>query len=779
MALYQHHEVVPMDIDATDDNISLKMATASPDQLQKLCLEYVARNLTKFCCEYVSLEGDHTEPKLCLKSSEIKLHRDLAEQLLRTLSEARQLKDYTLSLFANQNLVSIRKACLRYATLTSRGLRALSGHQLTELDAAGVRNVNVNDIIGALGEWTRRNLRSLNVSNCTFMNNSKFCIVISLPQLRLLRHLNVSYTEFGNNLGLEWVAEGLTHLESLDISGTLVYNIAPLTRLKQLKSLSMFHTRVAEKDIPSTVAQLPELRHLDISQDMHPVPDSAHETGVNVLLNADDSVPNLISLDISGRDNIRDEALWHFVSRRPRLKFLGLTQTQGVVKDRQSTIEMCYEAYLSDERHVNFRPELKVSGYATESQVLEGLQRYTERPHYVHKLLCFLFNMTQFLEKPRPDIVKIILPQMRAHPRILGVQMAASACLYNLTKHQLGEGVHVSVLSTMVGLVLDAMETFYSQQQLQKNVLLTLCSDRILQDVNFDRYRASKMVMDCLFVFDDPSMTRMSVAICSILAAKISTVQTTLLGTKRNMQKLLQIVRQKADIRSVDITLKFTLSALWNLTDESPPTCTIFDNEGGLDLFIDILEIFPDESTLQTKVLGLINNIAEVKTLRDNLKREDFLKHCKRLLENDQIEVSYFAAGIVAHLLKDGEDTWASKPHLREEFQQSLHNSILKWKNPAGEMVAYRSFSPFFPLLKCYEIPEVQLWSVWAMQHVCTKNASRYCPMLVTQGGVDLLSEMVAQPHLHPDVHRVATGVLEVVRQNRIAVASPCEIKKK
>lgn len=57
--------------------------------------------------------------------------------------------------------------------------------------------------------------------------------------------------------------------------------------------------------------------------------------------------------------------------------------------------------------------------------------------------------------------------------------------------------------------------------------------------------------------------------------------------------------------------------------------------------------------------------------------------------------------------------------------------------------------------------------------------ASRYCPMLVTQGGVDLLSEMVAQPHLHPDVHRVATGVLEVVRQSRIAVASPCEIKRK
>ena len=339
----------------------MKMGTASPDPLQKLCLEYVARNLPKFCLEYVSLDSDHAEPKLYLKSSEVKLHRDLAEQLLRTLSEKRQLKDSTLSLFANQNLVSIRKACLRGATLSSRGLRALSGHQLVELDAAGVRNVNVNDIIGALGEWTRRNLRSLNVSNCTFMNNSKFCIVISLPQLRLLRHLNVSYTEFGNNLGLEWVAEGLQHLESLDISGTIVYNIGPLTKLTNLKSLSMFQTRVAEKDIPLTVSHLPELRHLDISQDLHPVQDNAHEAGINVLLNSDDMVPNLVSLDISGRDNILEDTLRHFVTSRPRLKFIGLTLTQGGAKDRQTQKEMCAECYLIEENHKLFRPELQVN----------------------------------------------------------------------------------------------------------------------------------------------------------------------------------------------------------------------------------------------------------------------------------------------------------------------------------------------------------------------------------------------------------------------------------
>lgn len=37
----------------------------------------------------------------------------------------------------------------------------------------------------------------------------------------------------------------------------------------------------------------------------------------------------------------------------------------------------------------------------------------------------------------------------------------------------------------------------------------------------FDRYRCAKLVMECLCQFNDPSMNRMSVAICSILAAKV------------------------------------------------------------------------------------------------------------------------------------------------------------------------------------------------------------------------------------------------------------------
>ena len=53
------------------------------------------------------------------------------------------------------------------------------------------------------------------------------------------------------------------------------------------------------------------------------------------------------------------------------------------------------------------------------------------------------------------------------------------------------------------------------------------CLSRVLNSPcvylqKFDRYHCARLVMECLCLFDDPSMNRMSVAICSILAAKVS-----------------------------------------------------------------------------------------------------------------------------------------------------------------------------------------------------------------------------------------------------------------
>lgn len=54
------------------------------------------------------------------------------------------------------------------------------------------------------------------------------------------------------------------------------------------------------------------------------------------------------------------------------------------------------------------------------------------------------------------------------------------------------------------------------------------------------------------------------------VAAKISTSETSQLGSNpRYMSKLLTIVCEKLSTQTVDVTMKFTLSALWNLTGKN------------------------------------------------------------------------------------------------------------------------------------------------------------------------------------------------------------------
>lgn len=62
-------------------------------------------------------------------------------------------------------------------------------------------------------------------------------------------------------------------------------------------------------------------------------------------------------------------------------------------------------------------------------------------------------------------------------------------------------------------------------------------------------------------------MWSMEINYIFVVAAKISTLETSHLGSQPlYMRKLLSLVRVKMETKSVDITMKFTLSALWNLT---------------------------------------------------------------------------------------------------------------------------------------------------------------------------------------------------------------------
>ncbi|XP_011312713.1 protein zyg-11 homolog B isoform X2 [Fopius arisanus] len=709
-----------------------------------------------------------TAPRLSFKDPDVFLPAEISEQLLANLCEKKVLSDLTITLF-DAKTTRLRHVKLKDASsLSTKGLKVLKQHKVIDLEVKGMK-ITINDLISCLSEWSLLNLRSLSVAKGSFIDCSRVCVFLALSKLRALQTLNVSGTEF-NKHGLEIVVEDLPSLETLDISCTRVDDITPLRKCKdRLKSLAMYNLKISGyANLKSVLLELNELRHLDISDERDSYTFEMFapiRSKITDVLRTVNCMPYLTSLDISGKDEIEVRDLKEFIKSHPYLEFLGLVHS-----------DVCYDDSLANPANKDYRPNLMVSGMATETQILEALRRYPHRPVYVQKCLYNLFRLTPYFNEARVDVIQLVLPGMRAHPDEFRVQMAATACLYNLTKGELAMRIHPNILKQIVDLTLVAMESYPNHYQLQKNTLLTLCSDRILQDVAFDKYRCAKLVMNCLSAFDDPSMNRMSVAICSILAAKISTVETSMLGAKpQYMSKLLSMVRSKIESKSVDITMRFTLSALWNLTDESAITCKVFLEEGGMDLFLDVLEGFQGESSVETKVLGLLNNIAEVAQLRQRLMRPRFMIMLSFLLDSEHIDVSYFAAGIAAHLLSDGIhawENWMAPPTIpnRQQLLEQLEKAVTKWQTPQGEMVAYRSFQPFFPLLRCNEANPVQLWAVWAIHHVCTKNPKRYCGMLVREGGADILrilEQNKSETEAQPNVRALCRSILETLALHR------------
>ena len=329
-------------------------------------------------------------------------------------------------------------------------------------------------------------------------------------------------------------------------------------------------------------------------------------------------------------------------------------------------------------------------------------------------------------------------------------------------------------------------------------------------------------------------MNRMAVAICSILAAKISTDETSTLGAKPvYMETLLQVVRsrvrgcqtpqpqqqqlhlemqgdeqmenqedheelqeegyeqdhgqgeeeheEEGEVQNQpnpgvepDIMLKFTLSALWNLTDESPSTCSMFLEKGGISLYLEVLKFYRGLPSVEMKILGLLNNIAEVPALRRRLMTWQFISCLRKLLASKSIDVSYFAAGIFAHLMSD-YDSWTefcyishfqSHRFYKEDIASQLSAVVLSWKTPENEMVAYRSFNPFLPLLRCNYFPEVQLWAVWAIHHVCSKNSGRYCEMLLQGETLELFKGVMKTAHenRHVPLIKYCQQTIQVLR---------------
>lgn len=315
--------------------------------------------------------------------------------------------------------------------------------------------------------------------------------MVRLTDLKNLRSLNVSYTEL-NQQTLRMICEDLAHLEKLDISGTLVQDLTPLLLLAdQLVSLTICDIKPTQNMV-RIIAQLHNLRHLDMSL-IHEKFETSDSNTINDILEHYNALKNLISLDLSGwREYIFKDVLLNYLNHHPKMKYLGIVVNH-----------VAFESAFCDKRAPDFRRDLTIAGVGSEEQIIVALRRYCERPVYMQKALYHLFQLTSSFDDVRPDVFELVVPAMEAHPEKFGVQMAATACLYNLTRSDQAKHMHPRTLRRAVVLTMNAMECFPLEFQLQKNSLLTLCSDHILNEISLDRFRCAKLVMDALCNFEE------------------------------------------------------------------------------------------------------------------------------------------------------------------------------------------------------------------------------------------------------------------------------------
>uniref|UniRef100_A0A665V3R7 Protein zyg-11 homolog n=1 Tax=Echeneis naucrates TaxID=173247 RepID=A0A665V3R7_ECHNA len=726
--------------------------------------------LAQVCCSLDSLCSRRADGSMFLRWAPL-FPQEIADQLLGKMAATGILNDTTVGIFRNCKELRLRRASISCCPVSAEAFHlALCPHRLQELDASwvsgGLTGANVVSGLAANMEC-RSSLQRLSINGLhldweSLVEDGR--VPVGFSSLQGLKTLILANTDT-NDASLEDICN-LPQLETLDISCSGVSDLTALIKCKNsMKSLIIHrlqHLAMSPSRLLFVLGQLHALRHLDFSDDHFAVDDShmreGDETVRQLLEGSSQFLPSLVSLDISGRKRVTEEAVQAFVESRTGLVFLGLLAT-GI----SSSDGLC-----SHEK-------LKVTGEANENQVCEALRRYRDRECFTREALVHLYSLTTDMDKPRPDMLQLVLSGMQSHPTSLHVHLVATACTFNLTTQDLAEAMPVSLLTSTVTQLLYAMKTFPNHHQVQKNCLLALCSDYILQDVPFDKYLAATLVINWLSSHEDPTLQRMAVAVISILVAKLSTEQTAQLSKDVFiMKQLLAIVQQKAMVGVVDSTLKFALSALWNLTDEVPAAARNFIECQGLELYEEVLESYYTEPSIQQKVLGLLNNIAEVEELQADLLEEDLLEHVLSLLQDTQVEVGvrYFAGGILAQLTSRPQG-WTLDEELRSTILKQLHTSIMTWTRVEREMVSYRSFRPFCPLLQTCQPPGVQLWAVWAIHLVCSQNTSHYSSMLVMEGTTELLTALAAHPNTHSDIKGLSETILQMVEhQNHLEASS-------
>ncbi|VDO39204.1 unnamed protein product, partial [Onchocerca flexuosa] len=200
---------------------------------------------------------------------------------------------------------------------------------------------------------------------------------------------------------------------------------------------------------------------------------------------------------------------------------------------------------------------------------------------------------------------------------------------------------------------------------------------------------------------------------------------------------------------------------------ETPVNCERFLNADGLRLFHQCYQQFQNETELVRNMMGLIGNIAEVEQLRTQLMLDDYINIFCALLTMlvDGIEISYNSAGVLAHMVSDGEAAWSKVSVSRAFVMDKIIKATNTWDLEAKRFINYRSFKPILRLIPMFDAPASQHWAIWALANLTSTDRDKYCAYVLHEGGIPLLQQVASDERSSEKMRSLANIVLRNISE--------------
>uniref|UniRef100_A0A8C5HV61 Protein zer-1 homolog n=1 Tax=Gouania willdenowi TaxID=441366 RepID=A0A8C5HV61_GOUWI len=706
----------------------------NPDTLMTLATVFCLRNLRKTMC----YQGFGNE--LCLRS-DIFLPSEICDKLVNTYMELLHThsnfepEESFFQLFSDPRSTRLTRVQLREDLVHDRDLEAIRKQDLIELHLTYCNSLSSRSLRTLT--WFQETLVSLCLFGCNHIFYRKGGAPLACNEdseeddeeghvSKRALETNFNFQGFNRlrllNLGglpdevnAETLLKPLKSLTSLDLSNVQLLGTAFLSQWKdRLASLVLYNVDLSEELI-CTVVELVNLRHLDISRESRRT--SKFKMTKRILTAIVQRLVNLVSLDISG----------------------------------QIMLDNCTVQQFEEVLLVTFQ----VTGSKNEDQVLNAIEAYTEfRPELAHRAINQLFDIARIQHCSQLlRALQLVIAALKCHKYDKSIQVTGSAALFYLTNTEYRSDQSVRLRRAVIQVVLNGMEQ-YQEVTVQRNCCLTLCNFSIPEELEFQYSRVNQLLLQILEpARQDESIQRIAVHLCNALVCQVDNHHKEAVGKMGFVKTMLNLIQKKLQDRMCDQVMEFSWSALWNITDETPDNCQMFLNSRGMNLFLECLQEFPDKQELHRNMLGLLGNVAEVKALRPQLLTPQFIVVFSNLLDSkaDGIEVSYNACGVLSHVMFDGPEVWSMEEPKRDSVMEKMWEAIQSWDVSSRRNINYRSFEPILRLLPQSISPVSQHWATWALYNLVSVYPSKYCPLLIKEGGMSLLENVLELESSHSE----------------------------